>query len=64
MDYRDDHPERQPDETFLGNVSLSHFAEVSWTTKRLGSVAYGTNGKQIYERVRPLFVKTDELSAG
>lgn len=54
------HPELQPGEIFLSNVTASGFAKLRWNTKRFGDVAYATDGNRVGS-MRPAFVKRSEL---
>jgi len=53
------HPELRKGEVFLGN-SIRHGAECGWKTRRVGIVAYKTNG-EVYTEGRPMFAQIQEL---
>ena len=63
MDYRTQHPECRPGETFLGNSTDS---ECAWKTKRFGKVCYDAEGNVIADACgrRPMFASTEEIKAG
>lgn len=64
------HPERLPDEVFVGNSSFSpvedsvddasEYASIIWGTKRRGIIAYDFEGKPM-KGFFPVFVKTEEI---
>lgn len=64
---RDFHPEREPDEIFLGNSDSdddSFFLKTSWETKRAGHTSYDIYGKVLGSRWPnsfPVFVKIAEI---
>jgi len=57
------HPELQPGEIWLTNTSPYSFANIPWSTKRMGRIAYGMRGNMVNpkEGVKPVFVKRSEL---
>jgi hypothetical protein len=56
------HPELQENEVFFTNASSKQFAELRWTTKRQGKIAYDGNGKKITaSNWFPVFLKRNEL---
>jgi hypothetical protein len=70
MHQRYEHPEALPDEAFIINVRVAtyfggrliispQFGREKWKTKRLGGIAYDTEGKKI-NGYRPMFVKKAE----
>ena len=59
---RQDHPERRPDEVFLGNFTEAGFDASSWRTKRLGEKAYDPiRAGEVLPDTRPVFVKIEEV---
>lgn len=72
LNFQSDHPERKPDEKFLGNFSTqilrgrskSGYASIGWKTKRMGVVAYDIYGNVIDSifPLWPVFIKIDEMS--
>ncbi len=62
------HPERLPDEVFIGNADDSKhpddssFQFIGWKTKRKGEIAYNTEGKPILGKF-PVFAKIEEIKA-
>jgi hypothetical protein len=56
------HPEAQPGEVWLFNVSPGYYLNCSYATKRLGENAYGRAGQRI-AILKPLFVQQYELDA-
>ena len=60
-----EHPERLPDELFLGNFSnygKGLGAEIGWISKRKGQRAYDMNGRNVTnQNLTPFFVKRKEL---
>jgi hypothetical protein len=62
MTTRPQHPEAQADEVLIGNMLAPDFKTVSWLTKRMGIVAYETNGRRL-ANFRPEFVKRSEIEA-
>jgi hypothetical protein len=65
MDYKTQHPECHPDETFIGNVDARGFAACGWKSKRRGVLAYDITGNSIsaVNGLRPLFANTEEMQA-
>ena len=60
------HPEQLPDEIFVTNIlplnvtkDSDDWAEIGWTTKRLGKQAYDRDRNPI-EQYRPVFAKKFE----
>lgn len=53
----------EPDEKLIGSIFVPDEEEwnsIGWVTKRMGEVAYTTDGKKIRD-MRPIFVKRAEL---
>jgi hypothetical protein len=59
------HPELRDGEVFLTNATVADIAEICRKTKRVGSVAYMTNGTRINVEcgLYPVFVQRSELDA-
>jgi hypothetical protein len=59
------HPELEDGEVWIGNILRSDFHLIGWTTKRLGKIAYLTNGKPIpkSQGFGPVFVTSEEIEA-
>jgi len=58
------HPEIQNGEVFICNCDSEGFADFLWTTKRLGQIAYGRDGKELPKgdcKLFPVFVSRKEL---
>jgi hypothetical protein len=62
FDFGKDHPERKPDEVFLGNVDEQGFRACGWKSKRLGNIAYSIKGSPLGQ-THPLFVLISEVNA-
>jgi hypothetical protein len=62
MTTRPQHPEAAADEVLIGNMLASDFKTLGWLTKRMGIVAYETNGRRL-ANFRPVFVKRPEIEA-
>ena len=56
------HPERQPDEFYLGDATERYFKTIGHTTKRLGVVPMDV-AEEHRPFFRPVFVKQAELKA-
>lgn len=64
MNYKEDHPERQPDEIYMGNWSNAGYYRMGWETKRRGVTPYNIHGAVIYappNLVFPAFIKKTEV---
>ena len=57
------HPEQQSDEFFITNSTEDDYHNVGWKTKRLGDIAYCTNGLPVLpiNTLFPVFVKQEEI---
>lgn len=70
---KNEHPERESDEVFMGNHTEDPYEEknawtkINWTTKRPGNIAYRVSGKRIrpdknsLAKIFPWFVKKVEI---
>ena len=58
------HPEQQDDEIYMGNATPDSLCRSSWRTSRLGTVAFNSFGKVMYNSgYFPWFVKISEIQA-
>ena len=54
------HPEQEPHEVLLGNLSFEVFERVDWKTKRMGNRPFNMAGAPINIKDRPVFVHREE----
>jgi hypothetical protein len=62
---RASHPEATADEVFIGNIWRSDFSKIGWKTKRLGRIAYASDGREIpkHQAFSPVFASREEVEA-
>ena len=64
--YETDHPDRLPDQVFIGNYTEEDFNKIEYTSKQLGSVAYRPDGRLCASDLNlcPVFVNRNEYRTG
>lgn len=62
-----EHPERKPNEVFLGNFTTRNYEYAGYKTRRRGIVAYMADGNQYHMserwRISPVFCERTEYEA-